>query len=296
MAAARNTLSNYAQLMRLSNLPTCVANVLTGAAIGMQFQDASLTKLAILVVSICCYYCGGMILNDLCDLKYDRMHRPQGPIVTGSISFLAALVFSWFLFFLARTIIFFIAEHALIPAAVLLLCIILYDILHKKFSASVVFMGACRALVYITCAIAVAGPSQSSAVLKASLPFAIIIGFYTLSITIVARMENQGRIDWRKWLSVAMPLVLIGVLFFVRPTRTVYAIIAAILLIGWMAYACRFVFTKPPKIKSTVLTWLSGMCLVDVWFLTVLDKPLLAIIALICFIITTYGHKRIPGT
>ncbi len=37
-----------------------------------------------------------------------------------------------------------------------------------------------------------------------SLPFAVLIGAYTLIITIVARIENQGWLDWRKWLSVAM--------------------------------------------------------------------------------------------
>ncbi len=290
------TLLNYAKLMRVSNLPTCLTNVLTGAAIGMQSQQPSVAKLAALVVAISCYYCGGMIFNDLCDLKYDRTHRPQRPIVTGSISARAALIFSLFLFFLARTIIFFIAEHALIPAAVLLLCIVLYDILHKKFSASVVFMGACRTLVYITCAVAVAGPSEATAVLKASLPFAIIIGFYTLSITIVARMENRPIVDWRKWLSIAMPLALFAILFFERPDSFLFAPVAAIGIVGCMFTACWFVFIKPPLIKFAVLTWLSGMCIVDAWFLTVLDQPLLAIIAGICFIITTYGHKRISGT
>ena len=157
-------------------------------------------------------------------------------------------------------------------------------------------MGSCRALVYMICAVAVADPSQATAALQKSLPFAILIGFYTLSITIVSRMENQTRIDHRKWLSIAMPLVLLGIIFFVRPTQIIYATIAGILLGIWMICGCQSVFTKPPKIKQAVLTWLSGMCLVDVWFLTVLDRPLLAILAGICFVITTYGHKRITGT
>lgn len=296
MGSARRMLLDYAKLMRVSNLPTCLANVLTGAAIGMQFQQPSILKLAALVVAISCYYCGGMIFNDICDLKYDSTHRPQRPIVTGSVSVRAALIFTLFLFFLARSIMFCIAEHAFVPSTILVLSIILYDILHKKFSSSVVLMGACRALVYITCAIAVAGPTQAEAALKASLPFAILLGFYTLSITAVARLEDQSRLDIRKWLSIAMPVALFAILFFVRPSRPVYAVVAAIGLAYWMFTACRFVFAKPPKIKHAVLTWLSGMCLVDAWFLTVLDQPMLAIIAGICFIVTVYGHKRISGT
>lgn len=296
MGSTRRILQNYAQLIRLSNLPTCLTNVLTGAAIGMQFQQPTVAKLAALVIAICCYYSGGMILNDLCDLKYDQSNQPERPIVSGNISFRTALTITGFLFFLATTILYLIAAHALPLAAVLLICIILYDLLHKKFSSSVVLMGSCRALVYMICAVAVAGPSQAIAAMQKSLPFAMIIGFYTLGITVVARMENQTRLDWRKWLSIAMPLVLMGIIFFVWPTQIIYATIAGIVLGVWMICGCRSVFSTPPKIKQAVLTWLSGMCLVDVWFLTVLDRPLLAILAGIGFVVTTYGHRRITGT
>ena len=296
MGSTRRIVFDYARLLRVSNLPTCVANVLTGAAIGMQFQEVFLAKLAALVVSISCYYCGGMILNDLCDLNYDKLHRPDRPIVTGNVSFRTALTITVFLFVLATAILYIIAAHALILAAALLASIILYDVLHKKISSSVVLMGICRALVYMTCAVAVAEPSQATAAMQKGLPFAIIIGFYTLSITIVARMENQTRLDRRKWLSIAMPPALLGIIFFIRPTQVIYATIAGILLGVWMICGCRFVFARPPKTKQAVLIWLSGMCLADMWFLTVLDRPLLAIFAGMCFIITAYGHKRITGT
>ncbi|MCF7957633.1 MAG: UbiA family prenyltransferase [Phycisphaerae bacterium] len=296
MGSTGSVFFNYAQLLRLSNLPTCLANGLTGAAIGMQFEALNVTKLVALVVVISCYYCGGMILNDLCDLSYDRLHRSERPLVSGVISYCAALVVTGVLFISGTAILYVVAAHALVVAALLLLFIILYDLLHKKYSASVVLMGGCRALVYMTCAVAVAAPSEAMAVLLKSLPFAMLLGFYTLSITLVARMENQPRLDYRKWLSVVMPLVLIGVLFFVRPTQVFYAVMAGVVLSLWMIRGCRFVFVRPPKIKLSILTWLSGMCLVDVWFLTVLDRPVLAIFAGVCFVITVYGHKRISGT
>jgi hypothetical protein len=157
-------------------------------------------------------------------------------------------------------------------------------------------MGACRSMVYVICAVAVAEPSQSAAAIKVSLPFAIIIGFYILSITIVARMENRSIVDWRKWLSIAMPLALFAILFFQRPTHVRPASMAVVALAACMFTACWFVFIKPPLIKLAVLTWLSGICIVDAWFLTVLDQPMLAIIPGICSIITMYGYKRISGT
>lgn len=282
--------------MRISNLPTCLANVLTGAAIGMQFQHPSMAKIVSLVVVISCYYCGGMILNDLCDIKYDKAHRPDRPLITGDVSFRNAMIVTVSLFVLPTAILFFVAPHTLPLAAALLACIILYDLLHKKISSSILFMGACRGLVYTICTVAVANPSQSTAALKASLPFAIIIGFYTLSITIVARMENRSIVDWRKWLSIAMPLAVIAILFFERPTHVLSASMALVALAGFMFTACWFVFINPPLIKLAVLTWLSGMCIVDAWFLTVLDQPMLAIIPGICSIVNIYMYKRISGT
>jgi len=296
MSSAQKTILNYAHLMRLSNVPTCLANALTGVAIGMQFQKPSFLKVGGVVAVICCYYCAGMILNDLCDLKYDKLHRPQRPLISGDISFRNALIITLVLFAFATAIIFFIAELALVPAVALLICIILYDFLHKKFSTSVILMGGARALVYILCAVAIVKPSQAPAALQKSLPFALILGFYTLGITIVARLEDQSRLDQRKWLAIAMPLMLFSIMFFIQPTQALYAVIAAILLGVWMIHACRAVFTNPPKIKQAILTWLSGMCLVDAWFLTTLDRPVLAIVAGLCFIVTIYGHKKVSGT
>jgi len=297
MAATRKTLSNYAQLMRISNLPTCLANVLTGTAIGMQFGQATFAKVAALTIAVCCYYCGGMILNDLCDLKYDSKYRQNRPIASGAISVGFALAITIVLFFSATFIVTAIAQHALLYACALLACIILYDILHKKFPVSIVFMGGCRAMVYITVAVAVAEPSESAAAIKMCLPFAIILALYTIGITVIARMENQERLDWRKWLSIAIPLSVFGILFFVRPSVPFNTVLACIIFVFWMYLACLHIFTKPPRIKYAVLAWLSGMCLVDMWFLSVLlDNPTFATIAFVCFIITIEGHKQISGT
>jgi hypothetical protein len=38
------------------------------------------------------------------------------------------------------------------------------------------------------------------------------------------------------------------------------------------------------------------MCLADAFFLTLLQQPLAAIVALLCFWITVYAHGRVAGT
>jgi hypothetical protein len=41
--------------------------------------------------------------------------------------------------------------------------------------------------------------------------------------------------------------------------------------------------------------WLAGICLIDAWFLALLDEPWLVVACLVCFIITVLGHRRIMG-
>ena len=60
--------------------------------------------------------------------------------------------------------------------------------------------------------------------------------------------------------------------------------------------AVRAVFAKPPKTMEAVLTWISGMCLVDAYFLTLLNRLDFALIALACTALTAWGHRRILGT
>jgi hypothetical protein len=60
--------------------------------------------------------------------------------------------------------------------------------------------------------------------------------------------------------------------------------------------AAIFVFDNPPRIKQAVLSWLACICLLDCLFLAVLDNPVPAAAAGLCFTITVLSHRRIGGT
>ena len=84
-----HTLLGLLRLVRFSNTPTAVADVVAGymLAVGTITQWPPLVALALASV---CLYSFGMVLNDLNDLDEDRMHNPQRPLVTGVISMRAA--------------------------------------------------------------------------------------------------------------------------------------------------------------------------------------------------------------
>ncbi|MCH9023630.1 MAG: hypothetical protein IID32_12845 [Planctomycetes bacterium] len=129
---------------------------------------------------------------------------------------------------------------------------------------------------------------------------ASVITFYTMCITIIARGENKNSIYGRRWLCIVMPLVVCLSALFLRPLllgnfyATLYFPLPILLL--WMGLACWFIFQKPPQTKKTILLWLSGICLVDAYFLSLLEYCWISFIATGCCFITVIGYLRIKGT
>ena len=93
------TIRDYAELARVSNLPTTFTNVLVGCAIGSfglpprgtgGLGDFPWIKLPVVWLAIACLYTAGMALNDVIDAPIDAMERPNRPIPSGRISRRAA--------------------------------------------------------------------------------------------------------------------------------------------------------------------------------------------------------------
>src|SRR5687768_10756602 len=67
-ASIASTLRAYAELGRISNLPTTISNVLVGCAIGAASGGAwRWWIIPLLAVAIASFYIAGMALNDLAD-------------------------------------------------------------------------------------------------------------------------------------------------------------------------------------------------------------------------------------
>ena len=80
------TVKNYAELGRVSNLPTCITNVLVGCAVGAEAASLRPLTVAAVIGGIGLLYVGGMALNDVVDAKIDGKERPKRPIPSGRIS------------------------------------------------------------------------------------------------------------------------------------------------------------------------------------------------------------------
>ncbi len=308
--------NDWLTLARLSNLPTVVSNALVGlvaaamapvARFGYPEQPSPEWRrlLDMLgsdgvwpILAVCCFYVMGMMLNDVADASIDARERPNRPIPSDRVARRTAALVGIGLGVAGFALLLPLRRwEPMAWAAALVVAIVGYDFLNKRWPAVVLLMGACRSLVYLLAAsisIAVHEPIWWRIVL----PFAIIVGIYTIMITVIARMEDNGRLGARKWLALVMPLVILPAVLSVVPlgNNMIWAAIAVMVMLLWLGRAAAFIFAKPPETKEAVMTWISGMCLIDAWFLTLMGWPIAALIAGIGFIATVLAHQRIMGT
>lgn len=236
----------------------------------------------------------GMALNDLGDVDIDRKQRPSRPIASGRISPRAALIFIVALFMTATILLLIFFSHCIHLAMLLVAMIILYDITHKRSSYSVVFMASCRALVYFISAYAVFSNNTRGFWIDTSIA-STVLALYITFVTLVARSENRQQLDQRRWLSIAI-MLLVPATFAVSLPTTIYPCLVAIIFLIILSKAAMFVLSEPPRVKQAVMTWLACICLLDSLFLAILAGPLPAGVAGLCFVIVTVSHRRIKGT
>lgn len=308
----------YLQLARISNLPTVFSNVLVGAALAPVAAplDWTLVFAAILVVSL--FYIGGMALNDLLDRQIDIRERPHRPIPSGALTVGEAKAFTALCFVLGINILFFWIPNALVPGILLIAAIKLYNFFHKRWSGSLIFMGLCRALVYFVAATAVASnefmrvldghlfsrimnttvaENSLAAEGTAKLLFcATLLALYIIALTLVAQKEVSGGLGFRRWLAAALVLIPLPALCLMPIFDWRWTLLAALIFAVWLVRSARFIWQSPPKVVPAVLGWLAGISLLDAFFLTFTPFPWLSLIALACFAVTVWGHRRIAGT
>jgi len=209
----RASLNAVCSLCRVSNLPTVWMNVLAAAALsGAAWEGSPAAAPALLVVlllvALSCFYCGGMALNDLCDLEHDRMYQRYRPIPAGRITPGRARAVTLALFASALACLLLVPHHAGLAAGAMLLFVIwVYDHFHKRHPSTVFAMAGARLLVYVVTASALTGGISTGVGIAA-----LVQGAYVLLLTVVARHEGRtaaGRYRWPviPWMLAAMPLL-----------------------------------------------------------------------------------------
>jgi 4-hydroxybenzoate polyprenyltransferase len=282
-------------LGRTSNLPTVWSNMLAGAVLsGAAFGPA---QLALLVGVGSLFYEGGMFLNDAFDAEIDAKERPGRPIPSGAATRGTVFGIGYGLLgaglgLLALGPFVRVTRPgfaALLAGVATCAAVLAYNRWHKGHAWSPIVMGACRAGLYATAALAVSGKLESNVLLGAGALWLYIVG-----LTHVARFETGSVID-RAWVGafVLAPLALSAPAIVAQ--RNWLAALCAMLSLGWSIRSLAFAL-RGGKIPKAVVSLIAGASLVDALFISLHGAPQGILAAFGCFLITLKWQRRIPGT
>jgi 4-hydroxybenzoate polyprenyltransferase len=186
---------DFAQLVRLPNLPSAPADVILGALAAGALADHPVA-VTFLVLASACLYCGGMVWNDYFDQDQDRRERPTRPLPSGRVAARTAAVFGAIL--LGCGLLFALLAGMtqaagggsmrlpLFIGLALIGCVLLYDGWLKRTWLGPAAMGACRSLNILL------GVSASGALAwPRGGHLALVVGLYVAGVTWLARTEAR---------------------------------------------------------------------------------------------------------
>lgn len=183
----------YAQLVRLPNLPTALADICMAAlALAVQPPVGDLAdgfrfdRLALLLLASACLYSAGMVWNDYFDQEQDARERPFRPLPSGRVTPREVLSLGSGLMAAGVVFAYFASTPSFVIALSLVVAILLYDRILKRFWMGPIGMGTCRFLNVLL------GLSLSGTIpMPWGLHLAAVVGLYIVGVTWLARTEAR---------------------------------------------------------------------------------------------------------
>lgn len=186
--SATRRLRDWAELCRLPNLFTAMADPLAGALIvGATWRDAH--WIGLLMIASACLYAGGIALNDWHDFKKDLDQRPQRPLPSKRIGRIEALAAIVVLLGLGMGIASLVGPTATYVAGLLLASIVAYDVILKEIPIAPAIMGFCRSLNLVLGMTLVPSSAADTIAWPLRVYLAAALGLYVLGVTVFARKE-----------------------------------------------------------------------------------------------------------
>lgn len=282
-------------LGRVSNLPTVWANV----AVGWFLSGGGWTgEFGWIVLGMSLIYVAGMTLNDAFDAAWDRAHAPSRPIPAGRIGRGAVWAVGLLQMVAGVGVLVACTTVSRHLAGDLVIAVLLYNWLHKRWAGSVLIMGLCRALVYIGAGSAVAAHTGRIEVPAALLFIAGGVIIYIAGLTLVARREHlaaPGPLRRLPGLMLMVPVLFPLLLFRNMPQEVIWYAVAAVGVLGvgaWLVIVRRALAERVPK---GIAFALAGIAFFDASVVAFADWYA-AVACLAAFVLTLALQRVIPAT
>lgn len=278
-------------LGRVSNLPTVWSNCLAGWLLA---GGGACSRFAVLGGGASLLYLGGMFLNDACDVRFDTAHRQERPIPSGAIPARAVWLCSAVLLLGGGVLLALLGLTTALVTLGLVLCIAMYDLVHKRTVLAPLLMAGCRFLLYL-----VAGSAALGGINAKPLWCAGALAAYIVGLSFIARKESDRgcpqpqRADEAESLAnnqrclasegaaaedsrapnlihlnlLMLPLFIAPLItghLHVTPENNVTLGLAGVGYVGWVIWSLwHMIKGGPPAIGRTVSALLAGIVLVD---------------------------------
>ena len=187
MTSASQTFRACIDLARAGNFPSVASNVLAALVLSSTVASAAPPSrlLVFAIVAGCLVYAGGATFNDVFDADFDRSHRAERAIPRGVISRTGAATLATIEMLLGVAVL--VRTGTSVPWTMgLVVVILLYDWLHKRWIGAVVLMAGCRVLLGMTLA-----SLPDHATTSAFLIWATALFVYIVTLSLIARGEYK---------------------------------------------------------------------------------------------------------
>lgn len=277
-------------LSRLSNLPTIWSNCLAGWLLG---GGGDVGVLLNLCFGVSCIYIAAMFMNDICDIDYDSIYRPERPIPAGILKEQTVWIITVALFALGLISTSHISKNVMFLSGLLLLLVLIYNLTHKIIKFSTLVVGLCRLILYLLGA-SIAARGFSGLVLWS----AVVLCLYIWGISWIARYESRPEIA-SQW-GVVFLFCPIGLALVVNDGEyRTRGLICAFFVFLWIFSSIRRLnFEDKEIIKKSVSQLLAGIILIDLLAVIGVSTTLATYIIIFpaLFILALILQKFIPAT
>lgn len=274
-------------LGRVSNLPTVWSNCLAGWWLG---GGGNYKNLVLLLLGATSLYTGGMFLNDAFDAEFDAQYRRARPIPSGAISAKAVWRTGLGLLGAGAICLIFLGKTTGILAVLLVLCILIYDAVHKLITVSPVLMAGCRFLLYL-----VAASTAADGVTGWSVWCAFALAAYIIGLSYLARKEST-RMTLQFWPCFLLGAPILLAMFMNADIYLQRALLISTVLGLWTIRCLRSTFwSASPNMVWTVSGLLAGIVWVDLLAVADCSREF-AFLLIILFLSAVLLQRIVPAT
>lgn len=274
-------------LGRTSNLPTVWSNCLAGWWLG---GGGNIKNLCPSMAGATLLYLGGMFLNDAFDSNFDAQYKRERPIPSGLISATVVWRIGFGLMAAGLGCLFFLGMVTGILGVVLVVCILVYDAVHKLVTISPVLMAACRFFLYL-----VAASTGAEGVTGWAVWCGLALAAYIVGLSYIARKESRhGPMRFWPCLFLVAPILLAMIMNADGFAQTALWVSAVLGL--WIVRSLRYTFGESDRnIGRTVSGLLAGIVWVDLLAVVDITREL-APVFVVLFLLSLLFQKFIPAT